>query len=126
MASKRDAFATKRATVLVVSFERPERVRRLQHRLALPFTFVVDRDCSAYEAFGLGGAPIVRTYLDPRVIWGYVKMIAAGELPDLHRGQDRRQLGGDFVIDAGGAIVFAHPEQGPEDRAPVTALLRAL
>jgi hypothetical protein len=42
------------------------------------------------------------------------------------RGQDRRQLGGDFVIDRHQRVVLAHPERGPEDRIPVGVILKAV
>lgn len=113
------------ASVIAVSFESPDRVVRLKDRLQVPVTFVVDPDRDAYEAFGLSRASWSRTYLHHEVVAFYTRSLLRGHFPDLHRGQDRRQLGGDFVIDPNGIIVLAHPERGPEDRADVAEIVRA-
>jgi peroxiredoxin len=110
-------------SVIVVSFERMDRVSWLQDRLQLPFTFVLDPERKAYEAFGLGRASFLRSYGYPEVVAFYARALFRGRVPDLHRRQDRRQLGGDFVIDRNGVVVFAHPESGPEDRADVLDLM---
>jgi len=111
--------------VIVVSFEPVDHVARIDDRLRLPFTFVLDPDRKAYEAFGLGRASLLRTYGYPEVVAFYARALFRGRVPDLHRRQDRRQLGGDFVIDRDGVVVFAHPERGPEDRADVLDLINA-
>lgn len=126
MAQREEPLRAAGAAVLIVSFEAPDRVSDLRERLRLPFDVMVDPDKSTYRAFGLQRASFARTYLAPRVIGGYTKMVLHGELPELHRRQDRRQLGGDFVIDHSGTVVLAHPEQGPEDRVPVSELLKAV
>lgn len=114
------------ADVLVIGFEEVDRLRELKHRIESPFRFASDPDRHAYAAFGLGRARWLRTYLNPGVISGYARMIVSGDLPRLRRHQDRRQLGGDFVLDASVSIVFARPEKGPEDRAPVAAIVQAV
>lgn len=115
-----------RAQVLVIGFEEVSRLRELSNRIQSPFRFASDPDRHAYAAFGLGRAGWLRTYLEPGVVAGYARMIVSGELPRLRRRQDRRQLGGDFVFDASGSVVFAHPEEGPEDRASVAAIVEAV
>lgn len=126
MVEKKDHFRRTGAVVVVVSFETKERAARLQKRLDLPFTIALDPRREAYEGFGLGRASFLRTYGHPEVVLFYAKALLQRHVPDLRRAQDRRQLGGDFVLDRHGAVVLAHPEEGPEDRVPVGAILRAV
>ena len=114
------------AQVIIVSFESSQRAAWLQRRVSLPFILALDADRNAYRAFGLARASVSRTYAHPDVVRFYARELLRRRIPDLRRGQDRRQLGGDFVIDRNGMIVLAHPEHGPEDRVSITELLRAV
>jgi len=124
MAELKDRF--ERASVVVISFEARERVARMQDRLSLPFEVALDANRAAYRTFGLGRASFLRTYTHPNVVLFYGKALLRRRVPDVHLDQDRRQLGGDFVLDREGSVVLAHPERGPEDRAPVGDILRAV
>jgi peroxiredoxin len=124
MAEMKDRF--EHAAVLVISFEKRERVAWLQDRLQLPFLVALDPHRIAYRTFELGRASFMRTYTRPEVVLFYGKALLRRRVPDIHLGQDRRQLGGDFVLDREGSVVLAHPERGPEDRAPVGEILRAI
>lgn len=126
MAEKKDDLRRADATMIVVCFETKERADWLQNRLNLPFIIAVDPQRVAYDTFGLGRASFLRTYGHPEVVLFYAKALLRRHVPDLRRGQDRRQLGGDFVLDREGAIVLAHPERGPEDRVAVGTILRAV
>ncbi len=92
--------------------------------LDLPFPVVVDLEMSAYRAWGLGRASFASTYLVPRVVAFYARRALRGER--LRTGTDPRRLGGDFVIDAGGGIAYAHPQASVDDRPPVGRLVREL
>ncbi len=125
MAEHKDRLDAAAIEVLVIGFEDRARLSWLQRRIDSPFRFVVDKERTAYGALAMGRASWSRTYLHPGVIGGYARMLARGESPDLHLGQDRRQLGGDVVLGPGGRIVLSHPERGPEDRAPVDRIITA-
>ena len=43
-----------------------------------------------------------------------------------YEGDDIYQSGGDFLIDGGGNILFAHRSQNPADRPAVARLLMAI
>lgn len=116
MAEMRDRF--KGAAVMVISFEAKERAAQLQERLRLPLEIALDPHMTAYRTFRLGRASFLRTYTHPDVVLFYGKALLQRRVPDLHRRQDRRQLGGDFVLDSDGFVVLAHPQRGPEDRVP--------
>ena len=125
MAEHRDRLDAAAVEVMVIGFEDPERLSWLQRRIDSPFRFIVDEEGTAYGALAMGRASWSRTYLHPGVIGGYARMLARGGRPDLHLGQDRRQLGGDVVLGPDGEIVLSHPERSPEDRAPVGSIIAA-
>ena len=110
----------------VVSFTAPHKVAAYLERNPLPFPAVADPELKAYQEFGLqrttwGG--IFRL----RVIGRFLKLILRGWLPRKPgEGEDPFQLGGDFLIDAQGRLVFAHPSTEPTDRPSKEELRAAL
>ncbi len=112
-------------TALFVAFDSPGRLRdSLLHGLDVPYPLLVDRDRSAYRAWGLGRASLLTVWGDPGVWRRYAIELARGAR--LRRpGMDPLQLGGDFVVDRGGTVVYSRPQQR-DDRPPVADLLRAL
>lgn len=126
MAQQHERFVKCEAVVIVVSFEPSERVTKLRDRLRLPFIVAVDKTRVIYSAFGLGRASWLKTYGQPSVLTFYVRALTRGRAPAVRLRQDRRQLGGDFVLDKSGAVALAHPERSPNDRLPVSRMLRTL
>lgn len=125
MAGYAEELAELDVGVFVIGFDKMHRLEDMKNRLASPFTFLRDGSRAAYQLLGLGRAPLLRTYLHPNVLRPYIGFALQGRFPQLRKHQDRRQLGGDFVVRRDGQVVFAHPEQGPEDRAPVATLVNA-
>jgi AhpC/TSA antioxidant enzyme len=113
------------AAVLFVVFDEPELVRQtMLAGLDLAFPVLVDGDRSTYAAWGLRRASPLRIWADPHV-WGrYLRVALGGERPTRF-GADTLQLGGDFVIDGAGVVVYARPQR-TDDRPPVAVLLRAV
>ena len=113
------------ASVVFVTFDDPEPVRRgLLAGLEVPYPVLVDRERVAYRAWGLRRSSVAGIWLDPRVWWRYASLLMHGErLRTL--GSDTLQLGGDFVLDGDGVVVYARPQRR-DDRPPVGELLRAL
>jgi hypothetical protein len=112
-------------TAVFVAFDPPERLRdSLLRGLEVPYPLLVDRRRSAYRAWGLERASLLRVWGDPGVWRRYATELAHGAR--LRRpGADTLQLGGDFVIDRGGTVLYSRPQQR-DDRPPVVELLRAL
>src|SRR5579884_4171309 len=110
-------FARLGAAVLVISFEPPAEAAEFARREGLPFPILSDPERRAYAAFGLTRGTVPRDQLG-RTIRYYLQAFLHGHWPRRPRG-DTRQLGGDFVLDPAGRIVYAHPERGPADRPPV-------
>ncbi len=92
----------------------------------LPFPVLVDPDRSSYRAYGLGRGAVHR-------IWGwraarrYLEIFRSDGFAGLARPtEDTRQLGGDFVIDRDGRLVYGFWGEGPDDRPPVDDLVAAV
>ncbi len=89
----------------------------------LPFEVAVDRERVSYDAWGLTRARHRDIWLDPNVYRTYWRLMRAGDRlrPG---GSDVLQLGGDFVVDSRGRIVYARPQER-DDRPAVSELLAA-
>lgn len=109
--------------VLVVSFALPERVQAYLAKYPQPFAVVSDPALAAYRAFALGRAR-VRSLFRLDVIGRYLLHIFRGWLPaKKSAGEDALQLGGDFILDAGGVLRYTHPSKEPTDRPSASELL---
>ena len=93
------------ASVLVVSFELTAHSPNELRPREWPFPVVADPTLEAYRALGIVGAVVDSATHGP---WGNLRL-----------------LGGDFVIDAGHHLVYAHRQDKPGDRPPVEALVSA-
>lgn len=121
---RQDEFDRLGAVIVAVSFEPPERVAWFTEGEALPYPVLSDPTRRAYAAFGLQRGTTRRVWS-----WdtarAYLRGLRHGRLPRLPHG-DLAQLGGDFVIDPTGRVVFAHRSEHPDDRPPVEAILAAV
>jgi peroxiredoxin len=122
---KQDRLQAMGATAVFVSHDDPQAVRRIMLRdVDCPFPVALDRDRTAYRAWGLRRMPLPLIWLDPKV-WGqYTTLLASGERMR-RSGGDERQMGGDFVVNADGVIVYARPQRR-DDRPPVAELIKAV
>jgi peroxiredoxin len=112
--------------VLVVTFAPVERLAAWRERLALPFPVAADPERRAYRAFGLLEGSRWAVW-HPRVLLRYARLLLGGMRPQRAvEGDDTSQLGGDFVVDGEGRVLFAHRSERPDDRPSVDVLLRAL
>src|SRR5262245_5943671 len=93
---------------------------------SLPFPVVADPERVAYRAFGLERTSWTRM-LHPGVVFRYLRLLFRGWRPrQVRKGEDVLQLGGDFVLDGEGRLVYAYRSAEPTDRPPVEALLKAV
>ncbi len=88
--------------------------------MAVPFDLWLDPERAAYRAFGVERS-LVRAW-GPKTIQAYIRLMAHGQRWRGIQG-DSGQLGGDFVLDAGGIVRFAYRSHDPTDRPTVEALL---
>jgi hypothetical protein len=114
------------AEVLAVTQARPEFLAAFLRDEPLPFPLVADPERAAYRAFGLERAAWA-TLFRPTVVWHYLRLLLRGwGLRWPRSGEDLRQLGGDFILDAQGRFVFAHRSAEPTDRPALTTLVKTL
>ncbi len=112
--------------VLVVSQAKPPVLAMFLRRHPQPVPVVGDPDRAAYRAFGLERTGL-SSFFRPRVVWGYLRLILrGGRLRKPYPGEDVLQLGGDFLLNRTGRVVFAYPSRTATDRPTVEALLAAL
>lgn len=124
MQAEFDQFRALGAQIIVVSFVSPERLGRYLNIRPSPFRFFADPARAAYRAFGLKSATWLQI-LRPRVIARYFSLIFRGRMPHMAQ-EDVLQLGGDFVLDRAGRIVYEYRSQDPADRPSISDLLEAV
>src|SRR5262245_4684629 len=92
----------------------------------MPFPVVGDPERAAYRAFGLERTSWGRL-LRPGVVLRYLGLIFRGWLPRRPRsGEDVLQLGGDFVLNGEGRMVYAYRSAEPTQRPSIETLLQAV
>jgi hypothetical protein len=122
----RDQLAAAGCSVLVVCQAKPEVLSLYLSRQSWTVPVVCDPDRAAYRAFGLERTRW-RTFLRPQVLWGYLRGMLRGYAPKMpYAGEDVLQLGGDFVLDRAGRVVFAHACAEPTDRPTLAQILGAV
>ena len=120
------SFKDINATVVAITFSSPAEALKLSQELKLPFSLVSDSQKEAYKIFELGSARL-KDFLSPKVLWKFMGRIITGWLPSLgYSKEDLFQLGGDFVVDAKGEVVFGFKSSSPADRPTIQFLLDQL
>ena len=114
------------AETLLVAQARPEILSEFLCERPLPFPAVADPSRAAYQAFGLGRTSWA-ALLRPGVVFRYLRLVfRGGRLRRPYKGEDVLQLGGDFVLDRRGRVVYAYRSAEPTDRPSVQDLLRVV
>jgi peroxiredoxin len=125
----RQAISSAGANVIFVVFDDPELVMsRMMHDLDLPYVLMVDADRTTYARWGLGRVTL-KSRLMPGLYWATLKEVVnvmVGRERALKQEPDQGQLGGDFVVDREGRLVFEHRLKSFHDRARIDDLLTAL
>ena len=123
--ARKDRLDAAGATAVFVSHDDPQAVRRVMLRdVDCPYPVAVDQERTSYRAWGLRRLPLPMLWLDPKVWRQYAQLLASGERLRRLQG-DQRQMGGDFIVDADGTIIYAR-RQRRDDRPPVGELLNAI
>jgi AhpC/TSA antioxidant enzyme len=123
---RREEIEALKAAVLLVAYDEPSLLEaKMMHHLELPFPLALDRDRTAYTAWGLGGTNLLGAMLSPSLNWRYFRLLLAGER-FLGFAPDMFQLGGDFVIDADGRLAAAFRPRRPDGRPSIDTLIGAV
>lgn len=120
---RQDDFERLNVQVLVISFGTEDWAKAWLEETGAPFPLLLDPERRVYRAYGLGRS-VLRVW-SPKVLWRYLRLMMAGRRLKPIQG-DPHQLGGDFIVDAGGIVRLAHPSRDPTDRPSVEALLKVL
>lgn len=113
--------------LVMVAFTEPENLPDYQERYDLDsLPIVVDTTRKAYRAFGLGRGSVRRVW-GLRMVKRYLEIFRSEGFSDPGRAtEDTLQLGGDFIVDPEGKLIYAFWGDGPDDRPSVEALVDAL
>lgn len=126
MDAARDLFAARGCSVLVVCQAKPEVLTLYLDRQKWHVPIVSDPDRAVYRAFGLERTGWL-TFFRPGVVWGYLRgMLKGYGVRTPYAGEDVRQLGGDFLLDRYGTMVYQYRSADPTDRPAVEALLNVV
>jgi hypothetical protein len=114
------------AEVLVVAYDEPTLLSaKMLHDVPLPFPLLLDRTREAYARWGMGRTGLTGAMLSPSLNWRYLKLLAKGER-FLGFAPDMFQLGGDFLVDKQGTLVFAYRMRNNGDRVGTGTLFDGL
>ena len=109
--------------VAVISFARPDHIKRFADHLGHPYLWLADPGRRSYRILGLrrGGLMAIAP---PRVIWGHIRFALRGKI--WHPEQlDVAQMGGDFVFDRYGNLTLRHLSSTSDDRPSVEVVISA-
>ena len=109
--------------VLAASFSSQGYARRWIEETCSPFHLLLDHDRVVYRTYGLGSS-LLKSW-SPKIVWSYVKFLTSGRKWRGIQGNSG-QMGGDFIIDAGGVVRLAYRSRDPADRPPVERLMDIL
>ncbi|KAG7229129.1 hypothetical protein INR49_013071 [Caranx melampygus] len=113
--------------VVVVSFGCQEGAAHWMQETGCQYDMLLDSDRKMYTAFGLEAS--LKKVLNFSNMLLYAEYVADNmefprDLPSIQ--DDMFQLGGDFVLDEHGRVLFSHCCQSPIDRPSVDTILSAL
>lgn len=121
---QRDELRSAGMDVLLVSFEPFSRVREYSTDDGFGWPVLADETGAAYRDYGLERASFLRAWFSPRTVRFYLASALRGKR--IRRPvSDTSQLGGDFLIDPAGRIVFAFRSAEPADRPSVEEIFAA-
>lgn len=113
--------------VLVISFGCREGGLYWLQDTGFKYDMLLDQHREMYHAFGLG--------VSIAKVWSFSNLFLYAEYKASKRQfartpanikDDIYQLGGDFVLDERGKVIYFHPSENPSDRPSVTELLNAI
>ena len=118
-----EEFQNRGFEVVAIAQASPTVLTQYLLKNSLMFPILSDPDRVAYQAFGLERTSWF-TFFRPRVIWGYLRLMFQGtRLQTPYAGEDVRQLGGDFILNRTGELLFSFRSPDPTARPSIAELL---
>ncbi len=112
--------------VVLITFTEPANLASYSRHSKLNFPILIDPDRDAYRSFGLGRGSVLRIY-GWRAMRRYIEIFKSDGLKGLRRPtEDTLQLGGDFIVDPDGNLLYGFWGDGPDDRPSVDELISVL
>jgi hypothetical protein len=116
-------IAESKGQVAVISFAKPDQLKRFAEGSGHPFLWLADPQRLSYKHLGLGRrGPMA--IAPPRAVWGYIRFILGGKAWRPEQ-LDLAQMGGDFVFDRNGDLTLSHLGSSSDDRPAVDAVMAA-
>lgn len=120
-----DAFGSD-TDVALITFSDPDHLEPYLQRQGLAFPVLSDPDRTTYQAFGIGRGTVLR-------VWGwrmarrYVEIYREHGFQRPERAtEDTLQLGGNFIINPEGTLIYGYWGEGPDDRPAIESLIAAI
>lgn len=112
--------------VVLVAFATDSNLAPYLVRHGLPFPVLSDPERTAYSAFGIGRGKVRRVW-GWRMVRRYIEIYREQgfEMPT-KATEDTLQLGGNFIVDPKGILIYGYWGEGPDDRPPVQELIDAV
>jgi len=112
--------------VVLVTFTEPANLESYSRHNRLDFPILMDSNRDAYRSFGLGRGSVWRIY-GWRAIRRYIGILKSDGFKGLGRPtEDTLQLGGDFIVDTDGNLIYGFWGAGPDDRPSADDLISVL
>jgi hypothetical protein len=119
----RERIVQANTEVVLIAHHDPElMMSKMMHSLNLPFALLFDSTRTAYRRWGLGNVGLSAFVLRPGLYLEAARVLLRRE-KSLGPAPDRTQMGGDFIVDRHGTLVFANRLRSFHDRAKVDDLL---
>ena len=122
--ARRQGLDAAHGVLIILAAEPPDKLARVAQRLEWTDPVLADPERRVYHMYGLHRLPWHRI-VTLRGAGKYLGFLFRGIFPGAP-GQDVRQQGGDFLVDAAGAVRYARVGQYADDRPPVDELLEHL
>ena len=90
-----------------------------------PFPLLLDWDLMLYRMFGI--RRLLKVAWDLNVFIAYAEAVAKGRVDNIaYSGDDVTVIGGDFITNASGKLIYSYCSKEQYDRPPVDDLLKVL
>ncbi|GFO25968.1 selenoprotein l [Plakobranchus ocellatus] len=113
--------------ILLVSFGEQHGAKKWLEEMACPFEMLLDPQRKIYQAFGLKRS-VFKVWSIACMSYYAEQLIAGRQLPKPYENvhDDPQQMGGDFILDTSGMVIFTHCSKVSSDRPSVDILLSVL